>query len=157
MYIHVFPHGCALTLLPCTSAGEILNTSGWISEPLSVGLPDSPTLPSCCPRLCSPVSYSMSLAAFSFSDSAASGCYSQQLCLQSPQMWFCLRHDYFLQLAIEMFLLHSCWPLPLCKWLDGIRKGSQSWGMLMACPSQHSWCWVIGPRLYFYHFLLQTM
>ena len=51
----------------------------------------------------------------------------------------------FLQLAFEMFPPHSWWLLTLFKCPDGIQKGSQSQGMLMACPSQCSWCWMIGP------------
>lgn len=112
----------------CLLLQQILNSSGWIWGGLSLGQ----TLPRChlaAAGCVSAVSYSMYLSASpseaskAFSGRAASGCYTQQLCLQSPQ----ILHFLSLQLPFEMFPLHSWWRLTLCKWLDGIQKGSQSW------------------------------
>lgn len=137
--------------LPCAPAGKISKTLGWISGCLSVGH----ALPLC--HLAAPgyvplchIRYLRMPSPSEANEPLFSQCC--QWMFQSTVVFSkssdVILHFSFLQLAFEMFPLHSSWPLTLCKWLDGIQRGSRSWGMLMACLSRRSWCWVIGPRSY---------
>lgn len=137
--------------LPCAPAGKMSKTLRWISGCLSVGH----TLPLC--HLAAPayvplchIRYRRMPSPSEASEPLFSQCcqWMFQSTVVSSKSSDVILHFPLLQLAFEMFPLHSSWPLTLCKWLDGIQRGSRSWGMLMACLSRRSWCWVIGPSSY---------